>query len=303
MWNIKHSSLTSLEPIDVIIDYSVEHSSTLSIISNLAHNIPDFIEDRRIREELICGLRNNQDILKLIDFSKNNYINERLFQIYCYFANSYVNALYENQSNKIPFEIAFPLIKISKKIKRKPFLSYHSYCLYNCRKKNNLENFSIENLQITQRFTKDQQEDEFIFSLLMNQIKFDQIIKKIINNTHINYKYLADLLLDIYNFMNNINIRSAPEKFKIIMKPYKLQAENCSVEIHSYDKIFFICVLETLFRDNSEIEKYNIPNSHYKFLEEKVAPINKKFNNYMRNETKYNLCQDSLSDLMLSLTW
>jgi len=291
MWDLK-SSFTLLDPVDVIVDCFFEHKSILNKISNLSHNLPEYLEDRKIREELVCELRNDSSILELIKNSKDRYLDERIFQIYCYFSNAYVNALYENQSDRIPFEISFPLIRISNKLKRKSFLSYHSYCLYN-----------YKNNALIQKFTKEKEEDDFLLSLVESQIEFDKITKKIMqHNSKIDYKYCKSLLSEIYSFLEKLNISKPSDKIKWLMRPYNVIAEGCDISISSFDRFFFICVLECLFIDNIDVEKYNVPFSHNIVLR-RVIGIRNNFNNYLKNESKYKMCMESFNDLMLKYDW
>jgi hypothetical protein len=264
------------------------------VISNLCHNLPYFLESRRIREELIVELRGKQDVLHLISKSKDLYLKERLFQIYCYFSHAYINAFYENQANRLPIEISLPLYKLSNKLKRKPFLSFYSYCLCNWKKNDENRDFYYNNLKIIQSCTNENEEEQYILSLLINHKNFLEIVKNINNIKKNDYKSCKIILDEIYSFLSNMQQVKVPEKFSILNRHYKVEMENCSIVIENNDKIFYTYALELLFNRSFQIdENLNFPRTYLEFLN-KIVLFRDKFNNFTMNEKKYKDCIDLL---------
>lgn len=136
------------------------------ILEELGRNLPYWMASRRIREELVCGLRS----LKAPDDPVEKFSGmglERLFQLYSYFASSYVHATGENTSVRLPCEIAIPLTKLGTYLGRKPILSYASYCLTNWRKIDPKQCTELGNIELIQHFCHEEgKRDEAWFILV-----------------------------------------------------------------------------------------------------------------------------------------
>lgn len=138
MWDItaERGFLGTQDPLRTL---SVKNEKYIPLIARL-ENIPvclaNWIEERRVREELVSQLR---DISNLMDeeffasLDETNY--ERLMHLYSYMASAYVYARHELPANRLPCEIAIPLVRAANYVGRKPILSYASYCLTNWERK------------------------------------------------------------------------------------------------------------------------------------------------------------------------
>ncbi len=122
MWDIRgRGFLPENDPIKVIPNVALE---------GIAKQLPDWIEARRVREEVVYHLRQypvSESWLGRLSHDES----ERALLIYSFLSAAYVYARYEEPATRLPNEIARPLYNLSKRKGRKPILSYASYFLYN----------------------------------------------------------------------------------------------------------------------------------------------------------------------------
>lgn len=124
---------------DPLRSLSVRNEKYVPLVARL-ENIPvclaNWIEERRVREELVASLRDVSGLLDEEFFDSLDEVNyERLMHLYSYMASAYVYARHETPATRIPCEIAIPLVKVADHLGRKPILSYASYCLTNWERK------------------------------------------------------------------------------------------------------------------------------------------------------------------------
>lgn len=146
-WEIKRGFLPDNDPLISSVD--------LKDLDELGENIPEWMNQRRVREELSHGLRELTCPIALrcaIDNGSSDEL-EHVMRLYSYFASSYVFATDEKPASIIPKEIAVPLVAIANVVGRKPILSYASYCLYNWKRIDVNKDIVVDNLELIQHFT------------------------------------------------------------------------------------------------------------------------------------------------------
>lgn len=143
---------TTWEPVDTFF-------ASMDVFMN---SIPDFLQERRYREEVVSFLRSYPYDIQQYSVE----CMEKLFKHYCYMASSYVHASHETTATRLPREIAVPLLKLADKLGREPILSYNCYALNNWRRKDVREAIVLENLELQQNFSKTHKVDEDWFILI-----------------------------------------------------------------------------------------------------------------------------------------
>lgn len=129
LWKINRGFLPSSDPI-LSLSQSYEFNRQIVVLENLSHNLSNYLEARKVREELVFDLRELGDILPYLRSLKESDL-ERAMLLYSSFASAYVNSFYEHTADRIPIEISIPLNFIANKLGRKPILSYSSLVLFN----------------------------------------------------------------------------------------------------------------------------------------------------------------------------
>lgn len=152
-------------------------------LDTLAEQLSGLISHRKVREELVAGLREvNYALPKnwgaVVDPTFNLFAQftwadlERLMTLYSYFASAYVYAPEEAPIKRIPKEIAVPLYSLAIKLGRKPILSYASYCLTNWWRIDAKKPIELGNIGIRQNFTRGpERRDEDWFILVHVEIE------------------------------------------------------------------------------------------------------------------------------------
>jgi len=137
-WDItaERGFLGTQDPLRSLSIRNEKYVPLIARLENIPICLPNWIEERRVREELVSLLREvssliDEEFFSLLD--ESNY--ERLMHLYSYMASAYIYARYEQPANRLPCEIAIPLVRIANHIGRKPILSYASYCLTNWERK------------------------------------------------------------------------------------------------------------------------------------------------------------------------
>lgn len=154
-WTIKRGFLPDNDPL--------VGSDDLKDLDELGKNIPEWMSQRRVREELVHGLRcfstgrfagsiRGQWPLGAPGWRSGDEL-EHAMRLYSYFASSYVFATNEEPASRIPKEISVPLVELAVAVGRKPILSYASYCLYNWKKLDPNKDIVVDNLDLIQYFT------------------------------------------------------------------------------------------------------------------------------------------------------
>lgn len=168
MWEITNSGfLGTQDPVKSLFVSDEIYNQVSKILEKISSCLADWIEERRVREELVYYLREIYDLLDdnfydLLD----NANRERLMLIYSYIASAYVYARHELPASRLPREIAVPLVKIADILGRKPILSYASYCLTNWERIESFKPIELGNIKLLTNFCAPecgkQDEDWFI---------------------------------------------------------------------------------------------------------------------------------------------
>lgn len=171
LWALDRGLIPSNDPV-TFLPTQPSNTHLVYTLENLMSNLPNFLKNRCVREELVSQLREiTQSYNHLsIDQLGANPQHERAFLIFCFFSNSYVNACEENAKNTVPKEISIPLMRAAFLAGRKPVLGYPSYCLYNWRKQNN-------DFEIMDTFSGSEDEKLMIRTFLEMEIRAVEIIK------------------------------------------------------------------------------------------------------------------------------
>lgn len=142
IWTVSNKGfLPSSDPIEKL-PVLVKNTELVYTWENLAYNIPHYLKEECLREEMICTLRKSDASYYhgFIDSFESQDAFERIFLLLAYFANAYVNAPEGRRKTKLPKEITIPLARVAHLTKRSPVLDYTAYILYNWKKnKNNVE--------------------------------------------------------------------------------------------------------------------------------------------------------------------
>jgi len=125
------------------------------LINDLAKDMPLLLRTRQLRLEL--------DRLPIIDLSKLR--GDQIacaMRSYSFFASAYVYATGEETAKHIPRGVAVPLRYLSKRLFRKPILSYDSYGPQNWRRVNKDGPIALGNIEVIQNFLGGPDENGFI---------------------------------------------------------------------------------------------------------------------------------------------
>lgn len=126
-----------------------------AFINYLSQNMPSLLRERQLRAEL--------HRLPIIDLSKLRGSQVACaMRSYSFFANAYVYATGEETAKHIPKGVAVPLYYLSKRLGRKPILSYDSYGPQNWRRVNKDGPIALGNIEVIQNFLGGPDENGFI---------------------------------------------------------------------------------------------------------------------------------------------
>ena len=236
-WTIRRGFLPDDDP---LVD-----NVALKDLDELGKKIPEWMSQRRIREELIHGLRvatghdfdtpfnittynpgqfnSIKDAIKKILSNGSRDELEHAMRLYSYFASSYVFATDEEPASRIPKEIAVPLVALADAVGRKPILSYASYCLYNWKKIDPDKDIVVDNLDLIQYFTYgDNSAHEAWFILIHVDIeaRAAEGISAIVN-------YFSDPTEDLSNCLSKLKL-----SFQKVNATMSRMTEKCSPDFY-----------------------------------------------------------------------
>lgn len=154
MWEITDRGfLGKDDPLRFLAATANKYCPLVARLEWIAESFPAWIEERRVREELVSELRDCWNLLE------DDFFNgltepewERLMHLYSYMASAYVYSRHDTPAIRLPSEIAVPLVEISSRLNRKPILSYASYCLTNWERKNPDLPICLENIRLLTNF-------------------------------------------------------------------------------------------------------------------------------------------------------
>lgn len=153
-WDLNNRGfLPPSDPLETLANARWAYMPLTATLENLSTILPFLVEERRIREEIVCQLRGVTQHFddNFIDAADDRYL-ERLMLIYSYLASAYVYARHEAPATRIPKEVAIPLVKIARRVGRHPILSYASYCLTNWRRLDPNKPIELGNIELLQNF-------------------------------------------------------------------------------------------------------------------------------------------------------
>ena len=145
---------------------------TFEPIERLAADLPALVYARRFREVATERLRAPIDWQALAEDGSGPR-SERLFMLFSYFASAFIHSPGLPPIQRLPQEIAVPLVYLGETCGRPPILSYASYCLHNWRRVDPAGPVAIGNLKLLQNFSPpgEGKEDEDWFILVHVEIE------------------------------------------------------------------------------------------------------------------------------------
>ena len=154
MWDIADRGFLGVaDPLTYLSIQNERYMPVVVRLENIAVSLPYWIQERRLREELVSSLRDVASLLSpefLLGQGEAN--TERLMHLYSYMASAYVYAVGETPAIRIPSEIAVPLMLLSDQLNRKPILSYASYCLTNWQRIDSEDEIKLGNIKLLTNF-------------------------------------------------------------------------------------------------------------------------------------------------------
>lgn len=171
MWDLKERGfLPTKDPIEYCITKNADLASLILVLENLSSTLPDLMQNNTARKEILLKLGIADDFNYEMIMEKRPDV-ERFMLIYSYLAHAYLFS--DPCENKIPKQIAVPLVELSKALGRDPILSYPSYCLYNFRKKDLNKEINSDNIEGLQSLYSEEIENKFIAACIyLEQISF-----------------------------------------------------------------------------------------------------------------------------------
>jgi hypothetical protein len=173
LWNTK-SFLPSCEPSNSIHVSDFNVTQLAFTLENLSFNLPHFLKERRVKEELVHELRmlSNSYTHGIIDRIGTQNDIERAFLLLSLFACSYSFGYGEKPIFRVPKEISIPLFRAAHLCGRHPVLTYTSYVLYNWKKTSGGE------FQVINTFTDGDLEKSLITVFLGLETKLAELLSK-----------------------------------------------------------------------------------------------------------------------------
>ena len=219
MWEITidRGFLGVQDPLRNLVTKNEKYIPLIARLENIPYGLAHWIEERKLREELVSQLR---DVSHLIDedfFTTLDEVSyERLMHLYSYMASAYVYAKHELPANRLPCEIAIPLVRVAEHLGRKPILSYASYCLTNWERKIggslDVNPICLENINLMTNFCTPevgkQDEDWFILIHVEIEACASQGVfacKRLLKNSFFSEKEAFDILNEINFSLCNMN--------------------------------------------------------------------------------------------------
>jgi len=141
-------------------------------IEDFAAQLPTWVDEGHFRLHARTNLA-DLDLVPLLTLlqCKNDRVAERLFRHFCYFASAYIHSKGTDPTNRLPKQIAQPLILLATYLGRLPILSYASYCLNNWRRIDKDKPIELGNIALLQNFSRETKRDEDWFVLVHVEIE------------------------------------------------------------------------------------------------------------------------------------
>lgn len=220
-------------------------------LENIPICLANWIEERRVREELVVNLREisglfDEDFFSLLDHQvpadEANY--ERLMHLYSYMASAYVYARHETPATRIPCEIAIPLVKVADHLGRKPILSYASYCLTNWERNISgplsISPICLDNISLMTNFCTPEvgKRDEDWFILIHVEIEAGAApgvyaCKQLLDGTSTPYLILSKIhqsLISMNKTLERMPEQCSPDNYFRWVRPYIFSFNNVVYE-------------------------------------------------------------------------
>lgn len=243
LWKVKDNGfLPGADPIKKL------HLPESSLIENLAFNLPKYVAEGMVRQELVSGLSQMKSIDNFLDAITLPEQAERAMMLFSYFASSFIHAkvktrdgIGEHKVYVLPKEIAIPLTRLGQMVSRPPILSYASYCLYNWERVDTSKPIELGNIKILQNFTlADGRRDENWFILVHVDIEakaalaVNTIQKMMDNPTEESIRgllqHLYDSITGMYKTLCRMEEQCSTDVYFSKVRPYIFSYENIIFE-------------------------------------------------------------------------
>ena len=134
--------------------------SSLSVLDELGRDLPSLLEDP--------GFRAFARALAIPEWSENELRTDTLPYLRLYYvrvgflASAYINQVDQPRATTLPANLAIPLCKVARLLRRPPILSYDGYALYNWKRFNKNGPIALGNIDTLQNFVHLYDEHWFI---------------------------------------------------------------------------------------------------------------------------------------------
>lgn len=237
MWQVTNRGfLPEVDPIHQfpIKDRCYNRNRLSCELEELSGHLPQFMEKRRVREELVCSLRNTYAGRHILDI--DDLEAEYLMLLFSCFASAYVYAKHETPASRLPKEISVPLTSLAARLGRKPILSYASYCLSNWQKIDPDQPIELGNLKLLQNFSQEGKRDEDWFILV--HVDIEAKAAEVVNVANeIGTIDVGELLLRLRVAMAKMNLtlnrmpeECSPDNYYRLVRPYIFSFNNVVYE-------------------------------------------------------------------------
>jgi indoleamine 2,3-dioxygenase len=162
LWRIAtRGFLPATDPITALPS-SGPFAERFRLLDDLGAALPDLNDAHTVRSELVARLRAVQLSDELFA-ALGEAETERMMLLFSYFGSAFVYATGQPPADRIPREIAGPLVRLSRRVGRPPILAYANYCLTNW---SGSGDFNPDRLTLRQNFTRKNKRDEDWFILI-----------------------------------------------------------------------------------------------------------------------------------------
>lgn len=235
LWQVNgRGFLPNSNPIATLPVNDIKNTQLIYAWENIIHNLPHFINERCVREELVSQLRDTGPSYYhgMIDSLGGEPEYEHAFLLFTFFTAAFLNARDEKKRCRVPKEISIPLMRLAFLVGRKPILDYYSYFLYNWYKKNPSKGIVFDNIEPIATFTDSEEEKTFIKTFVVIESLVAELVNssedtflESLTNIVSNIKELEHIKLDyfkcFYNTLDNIEFEGCNLKNQHFIMPFK----------------------------------------------------------------------------------
>ena len=169
------------------------HDSPLSALDDLGRDLPSLLEDSSFREYMRH--------VAIPEFSDRDLREDTLPYLRLYYvrigfiASAYINQLGQPRATTLPSNLAVPLCKTARALRRPPILSYDGYALYNWKRFNKEGPIALGNIDTLQNFVHLYDEHWFI----LVHVAIEAIAARILAAIHRSARWVSDGNRDALN--------------------------------------------------------------------------------------------------------